>query len=98
MRVEVIIQKTKVKVVIYTVFSMNDVSSKMMRRLKLAPELNFGRDYVNSFTASIYALGDYSVLSILFVKLLLTPSSAFSENLDKICSFGSNSYANTRLI
>lgn len=49
--VEVIVQKTRAKTVINTSPPVNVISSKLMQRLKLAPDLSFDQVYGTTGTA-----------------------------------------------
>lgn len=51
-----------------------------MRRLKLAPNLNFDQIYVTAETASTWALGAYYSLPMMFGKLLLNAPVVVLEN------------------
>lgn len=61
-RVEVIIQKTNVNAFIETGFSVNVVSSKLMRPLKIVPEINFNQVYGTAGSASTRTMGASSSL------------------------------------
>lgn len=79
-RIEVIVQKTKVKAFIKTVSPVNDILSKLMRRLNLAPNLNFDKVHSIAGTASTRPLGAYLALPMPFLKLLPTAPAVVLEN------------------
>ena len=79
-RVEVTIQKVKIKAVLDTGSPVNVVSSKLMRRLRLAPDLNYDQVYGTAGLASTRAMGAYSALPMRFGKLLVTAPAVVLEN------------------
>ena len=71
-QVELSILKVRIRAVLDTDSPVNVVSSKIMRKLKLAPYLNYNQSYGTNRTASTKALGAYSALPMRFCKLLIT--------------------------
>ncbi|KAJ9080622.1 hypothetical protein DSO57_1023001 [Entomophthora muscae] len=69
--VEISIQKVNIKAVLDTGSPVNAVSSKLVKKLKLAPNLNYHQLYGTAGLSMTCNIGTYYVLSIWFGKLTL---------------------------
>ncbi|KAJ9065114.1 hypothetical protein DSO57_1023214 [Entomophthora muscae] len=78
--VEVSIKKVKIKAILDTGSPVNVVSSKLMKKLKLVPDLNYTQLYGTVGMAQAQAIGAYSALSMRFGKLLIASPAAVLEN------------------
>ncbi|KAJ9064562.1 DNA damage-inducible protein 1 [Entomophthora muscae] len=79
-RVEISIQKVKIKAVLDTGSLVNIVSSKLVKKLKLAPDLNYHQLYGMAGLPMTHAIGSYSALPMQFGKLLLAALAVILEN------------------
>ncbi|KAJ9080906.1 hypothetical protein DSO57_1019987 [Entomophthora muscae] len=79
-RVEVSIQKVKIKAILDMGSPVNVVSSKLMKKLKLAPDLNYTQLYGTAGMAQTQAIGAYSSLPMRFGKLLIASPAVVLEN------------------
>ena len=79
-RDEVSIQKVKVKGILDTGSPVNVVLSKLMKKLKLAPDLNYNQIYGTAGLTSTKAIGAYSALPMRFGKMLIAATAVVLEN------------------
>ncbi|KAJ9068807.1 hypothetical protein DSO57_1024996 [Entomophthora muscae] len=79
-RVKVSIQKVKIKAILDMSSPVNMVSSKLMKKLKLAPDLKYTQLYGTAGMAQTRAIGAYSALPMRFGKLLITSPAVVLEN------------------
>ncbi|KAJ9069700.1 hypothetical protein DSO57_1015779 [Entomophthora muscae] len=70
----------KIKAVLDTGSPVNVVSSKLVKKLKLAPNLNYHQTYGTAGLSMTCAIGDYSALHMSFGKLLLALPTVVLEN------------------
>lgn len=79
-RVEVVVHKVKVIAILDTGSPVNVISSKLSRKIKMAPDVNHTTTYGTAGVASARALGAYSALPLRFGKLVLTAPAIVLEN------------------
>ena len=79
-QVEVSIQKVNVKAILDTGSPVNAVLSKLMNKLKLAPDLNYNQIYGTAGLISTKAIGAYSALPMRFRKMLIAAPAVVLEN------------------
>ncbi|KAJ9079453.1 hypothetical protein DSO57_1035228 [Entomophthora muscae] len=79
-QVETSIQKVKIKAVLDTGLPVNVVSSKLVKKLKLAPDLNYHQSYGMARLSMTCAIGAYSALPMRFGKLFLAAPAVVLEN------------------
>ena len=77
---EVAIQKVKIKAILDTGSPVNVVSSKLMKKLKLAPDLAYTQSYGTAGLSTTCAIGAYSALLLRFGKLLLASPAVVLKN------------------
>ncbi|KAJ9080132.1 DNA damage-inducible protein 1 [Entomophthora muscae] len=70
----------KIKAVLNTGLPVNIVSSKLMKKLKLAPNLNYHQSSGTASLSMTYTIGVYSALPMCFGKLLLAVPAVVLEN------------------
>jgi len=75
-RVEMSIQNVNVKAILDTGSPVNVVSSKLIKKLKLAPDLSYTQSYGTAGMAQTQAIDAYPALPMRFGKLLIA-SPAF---------------------
>ncbi|KAJ9084038.1 hypothetical protein DSO57_1028242 [Entomophthora muscae] len=78
--VEISIQKVKIKAVLDTGSPVNVVSSKLVKKLKLTPNLNYHQLYGTTGLSMTCTIGAYSALPMWFGKLLLAAPAVILEN------------------
>ncbi|KAJ9071815.1 hypothetical protein DSO57_1033320 [Entomophthora muscae] len=78
--VEISIQKVKIKAILDMGSPVNVVSLKLVKKLKLAPSLNYHQLYITSGLSMTCAIGAYSSLPMQFGKLLLAVPAIVLEN------------------
>ncbi|KAJ9062258.1 hypothetical protein DSO57_1012704 [Entomophthora muscae] len=64
-QVEISIQKLKIKAILDTGLPVNIVSSKLVKKLKLAPELNYYQLYGTAGLSMTRTIGAYSALPVM---------------------------------
>ncbi|KAJ9074753.1 hypothetical protein DSO57_1003407 [Entomophthora muscae] len=74
------IQKVKIKAVLDTGSPVNVVSSKLVKKLKLAPDLNYHQLYGTAGLIMTCAIGAYYALPMQFGQLLLAVPAVVLEN------------------
>ncbi|KAJ9058792.1 hypothetical protein DSO57_1008602 [Entomophthora muscae] len=79
-RVDLALQKVKIKAILDNGSPVNVVSYKLMKKLKLAPDLTYNQSYGTSGLSTTCAIRAYSALSLRFGKLLLSSPAVFLEN------------------
>ncbi|KAJ9070525.1 hypothetical protein DSO57_1007149 [Entomophthora muscae] len=79
-QVEISIQKVKIKDVLDIVSPENVVFSKLVEKLKLAPDLNYHQSYGTAGLSMTCAIGTFSALPMQFAELLLDAPAVVLEN------------------
>ena len=74
------IQKVKIKAILDTGSPVIVVLSKLMKKLKLAPDLAYTQSYRTAGLSTTHAIGSYSALPLWFGKLLLAAPAVVLEN------------------
>ncbi|KAJ9086794.1 hypothetical protein DSO57_1000418 [Entomophthora muscae] len=74
------IQKVEIKAVLDTGTPVNSISSKPVKKLKLAPNLNFHQLYGTTGLSMTCVIGAYSFLPMRFGKLLLAAPAVVLKN------------------
>ena len=77
---EVAVQKVKIRAILDTGSPVNVVYSKLMKKLKLAPELTYNQSYETAGLSTTWAIGAYLALPLCFGKLLLSSPAVVLEN------------------
>ena len=79
-RVEVTVHKVKVVAILDTGSPVNVISSRLARKIKMAPDLDHAVVYGTAGTASTKSIGAYLALPLRFGKLVLTAPAVVLEN------------------
>ena len=74
------VQKVKIKAILDTGSPVNVVSSKRMKKLKLAPDLAYTQSYGTAELSTTRAIGAYSALPLRFGNLLLAAPAVVLKN------------------
>ncbi|KAJ9083546.1 hypothetical protein DSO57_1033734 [Entomophthora muscae] len=85
---EISIQMMKIKTVLETGSPVNVVSSKLVKKLKLAPNLNYHQLYGTAGLSVTCAIEAHSALPMQFGKLLLAAPAVVLENESYSLLFG----------
>ncbi|KAI0233462.1 hypothetical protein L0F63_002918, partial [Massospora cicadina] len=81
-KVEMVIQKVQVMAILDTGSPVNVISSKLMKKIQLAPDLEYNQDFGTAGPNNTHALGAYSLLPIHIGKLILTAPTVALDNND----------------